>query len=162
PPLVPRLTSAPCVLARSADGPRLGLLGRARHGHRHGPRAAAAREARGRPRRPSLRANGLGRRLPVRPVIGLALVVGAVSLAIRSGCGPLAAVLTSGWVMFHMGADRKILAVAAGSATAAVIAAPGLARAITRSIRRVSNASAELAQGDLSARAPTGGAGEIA
>jgi signal transduction histidine kinase len=118
-------------------------------------------------------------------VIGLALVVGAVSLAtglvaalalrraptvwlqlaglaILSVCVPLAAVLTSGWVMFHMGADRKILAVAAGSATAAVIAALGLARAITRSIRRVSNASAQLAQGDLAARAPTGGAGEIA
>ena len=118
-------------------------------------------------------------------MIGLALVVGAISLAtglvaalalrraptvwlqlaglaILSVCVPLAAVLTSGWVMFHMGADRKILAVAAGSAAAAVIAALGLARAITRSIRRVSNASAELAQGDLSARAPTGGAGEIA
>ena len=96
-------------------------------------------------------------------MIELALVVGAVSLAtgivaalalrraptvwlqlaglaILSVCVPLAAVLTSGWVMFHMGADRKILAVAAGSATAAVIAALGLARAITRSIRRVSNA----------------------
>jgi hypothetical protein len=32
---------------------------------------------------------------------------------------PLSAVLLSGWVMFHMGADRKILAVAACSATAA-------------------------------------------
>jgi signal transduction histidine kinase len=83
-------------------------------------------------------------------------------LAVLSVCVPLAAVLTSGWVMFHMGADRKILAVAAGSAAAAVIAALGLARSITWSIRRVSNASAELAAGDLSARAPTGGAGEIA
>ena len=59
-------------------------------------------------------------------------------LAVLSVCLPLAAVLTSGWVMFHMGADRKILAVAAGSATAAVIAALGLARSIARSIRRVS------------------------
>jgi signal transduction histidine kinase len=83
-------------------------------------------------------------------------------LAVLSVSVPLAAVLTSGWVMFHMGADRKILAVAAGSAAAAVIAALGLARSITWSIRRVSNASAELAAGDLSARAPTGGAGEIA
>ena len=41
-------------------------------------------------------------------------------LALVSVCVPLAAVLASGWVMFHMGADRKILAVAAGSATAAV------------------------------------------
>ena len=118
-------------------------------------------------------------------MIGLAVVVAAVSLAtglvaaralraapnvwlqlaglaVLSVCVPLAAVLTSGWVMFHMGADRKILAVAAGSATAAAIAALGLARSITQSIRRVSNASAQLAQGDLSARAPSGGTGEIA
>ena len=83
-------------------------------------------------------------------------------LAILSVSVPLAAVLASGWVMFHMGADRKILAVAAGSAAAAVIAALGLARAIARSIRRVSDASAELAHGDLSTRAPTGGPSEIA
>jgi signal transduction histidine kinase len=74
---------------------------------------------------------------------------------------PLAAVLASGWVMFHMGADRKILAVAAGSAAAAVIAALVLARAIAESIRRVSDASAELASGDLSARAPLTGPNEI-
>ena len=36
---------------------------------------------------------------------------------------PLLAVLLSGWVMFHMGDDVKILAVAAASATAAVAAA---------------------------------------
>jgi signal transduction histidine kinase len=74
---------------------------------------------------------------------------------------PLTAVLASGWVMFHMGADRKILAVAAGSAAAAVIAALVLARAIAQSIRRVSDASAELASGDLSARAPVSGPNEI-
>jgi len=74
---------------------------------------------------------------------------------------PLAAVLASGWVMFHMGADRKILAVAAGSAAAAVIAALVLARGIAQSIRRVSDASAELASGDLSARAPVSGPNEI-
>jgi signal transduction histidine kinase len=83
-------------------------------------------------------------------------------LAVLSVCVPLAAVLASGWVMFHMGADRKILAVAAGSAAAAVVAALVLARSITQSIRRVSSTSAELAHGDLSARAPTGGAREIA
>jgi signal transduction histidine kinase len=83
-------------------------------------------------------------------------------LAVLAVCVPLAAVLASGWVMFHMGADRKILAVAAGSAAAAVVAALVLARSITQSIRRVSSTSAELAHGDLSARAPTGGAREIA
>jgi signal transduction histidine kinase len=64
--------------------------------------------------------------------------------------------------MFHMGADTKILAVAAGSATAAVVAALVLARSITTSLRRVGDAAHTLAAGELSARAPVGGAREIA
>jgi signal transduction histidine kinase len=64
--------------------------------------------------------------------------------------------------MFHMGSDVKILAVAAGSATAAVGAALLLARSIGGSLDRVSDASRELAAGDLGARAPVGGAREIA
>ena len=48
-----------------------------RHRHRHRPRPAAAREDRGRPDPPAAPADGLGRRLPVRPVIELALVVAA-------------------------------------------------------------------------------------
>jgi signal transduction histidine kinase len=83
-------------------------------------------------------------------------------LALIAVCVPLAAVLLSGWVMFHMGADLKILAVAAGSATAAVFAALVLARSITASLRRVGAASHALAAGELSARAPAGGAREIA
>ncbi len=83
-------------------------------------------------------------------------------LALTAVCVPLVAVLLSGWVMFHMGADLKILAVAAGSATAAVFAALVLARSITGSLRRVGAASRGLAAGELSARAPTGGAREIA
>ena len=83
-------------------------------------------------------------------------------LALTAACVPLAAVLLSGWVMFHMGADRKILAVAAGAATAAVFAALVLARSITRSLDRVGNASRQLAAGELSARAPESGAREIA
>jgi signal transduction histidine kinase len=83
-------------------------------------------------------------------------------LAFLSVCVPLAAVLFSGWVMFHMGADKKILIVAAASASAAVIASLVLARSITTSIRRVVTSSERLATGDLAARAPTGGAGEIA
>jgi len=83
-------------------------------------------------------------------------------LALLSVCLPLSAVLLSGWVMFHMGADTKILAVAAGSATAAVVASLILARSITRSIRRVSDASLRLASGDLASRAEPGGANEIA
>jgi len=83
-------------------------------------------------------------------------------LALLSVCVPLAAVLASGWVMFHMGTDSKILAVAAGSATAAVCAGLLVARSIARSLRRVGDASALLAAGDLSARAPAGGPSEIA
>ncbi len=83
-------------------------------------------------------------------------------LALLSVCVPLVAVLASGWVMFHMGADLKVLAVAAGAASAAVCAGLLLARSITRSLRRVGDVSAQLAAGDLSARAPTGGAREIA
>ena len=83
-------------------------------------------------------------------------------LALLAACVPLAAVLLSGWVMFHMGADTKILAVAAGAALAAVGAALFLARAIGRSLERVSAASRALAAGDLGARAPEGGAWEIA
>ena len=49
---------------------------------------------------------------------------------------PLLAVLLSGWVMFHMGDDVKILAVAAASASAAVAAALVLASSIARRIDR--------------------------
>jgi signal transduction histidine kinase len=83
-------------------------------------------------------------------------------LALIAVCVPLVAVLLSGWVMFHMGADVKILAVAAGSATAAVFAALMLAQSITASLGRVGAASRSLASGELSTRAPQGGAREIA
>jgi len=92
------------------------------------------------------------------PTVGLQLA-GLAAIAV---CVPLGAVLLSGWVMFHMGADTKILAVAAGSATAAVFAALVLARSITGSLRRVGAASQALAAGDLSARAPSDGPREIA
>jgi signal transduction histidine kinase len=85
-----------------------------------------------------------------------------IGLALVSSCVPLLAVLLSGWVMFHMGADTKILVVASGAATAAVIAALLLARSISQALGQVSSASRELAAGDLGARAPTGGAPEIA
>ena len=92
------------------------------------------------------------------PTVGTQLA----GLALIAVCVPLTAVLLSGWVMFHMGADVKILAVAAGSATAAVFAALVLSRSMTTSLRRVSAASHSLAAGELSARAPVGGAREIA
>ena len=92
------------------------------------------------------------------PTVSLQLA----GLALIAVCVPLAAVLLSGWVMFHMGADVKILAVAAGSATAAVFAALVLARSITGSLGRVGSASRSLAAGELSTRAPVGGPREIA
>src|SRR5215472_9040062 len=74
-------------------------------------------------------------------------------LAFASVCVPLVAVLASGWVMFHMGADLKVLAVAAGSATAAVGAGLLLARWISQSLSRVSDASAlRLLQPEAAAR----------
>jgi signal transduction histidine kinase len=75
---------------------------------------------------------------------------------------PLLAVLLSGWVMFHMGDDVKILAVAAASASAAVAAAVALATSIGRRLDRLRAASTRLAAGDLSARAPEGGPRELA
>jgi signal transduction histidine kinase len=75
---------------------------------------------------------------------------------------PLLAVLLSGWVMFHMGDDVKILAVAAASATAAVAAALVLASSIARRIDRLRFASTALAAGEFSARAPEGGPRELA
>jgi signal transduction histidine kinase len=83
-------------------------------------------------------------------------------LAFLSVCVPLTAVLLSGWVMFHMGADLKVLIVAAASASAAVIASLVLAHSIAGSIRRVAASSERLAAGDLAARAPARGAAEVA
>ena len=83
-------------------------------------------------------------------------------LALLAVVLPLAAVLTSGWVMFHMGADVKILAVASASATAAVGAGLLLARSISRRIDRLRSTSSRLAEGDLSARAPENGPRELA
>jgi signal transduction histidine kinase len=64
--------------------------------------------------------------------------------------------------MFHMGDDFKILAVAAGSACAAVAAAVILGSSIARPIERLRSASARLAAGDLAARAPDRGPRELA
>jgi signal transduction histidine kinase len=74
---------------------------------------------------------------------------------------PLAAVLFSGVAMFHMGADVVILAVAAASSTISVAAALLVARSITAPIDRLRAASAVLALGDLSVRAPEHGPSEL-
>ena len=58
-------------------------------------------------------------------------------LAVLAVVLPLAVVLLSGWVMFHMGDDVKILAVAAASAAAAVVAALAVAGTVVRGIERL-------------------------
>ena len=75
---------------------------------------------------------------------------------------PLAVVFLSGWAMFHMGDDVKILAVAAASASVAVGAALLLAASIAARIRRLRDASRAIAAGDLSARADEHGPRELA
>ena len=88
---------------------------------------------------------GLGLALR-RLAVGLALVValraapnGAlqlVGLAVLAVTLPLAVVFLSGWVMFHMGDDVKLLAVAVAAASVALFAALLLARDLSRPIRR--------------------------
>jgi two-component system sensor histidine kinase BaeS len=118
-------------------------------------------------------------------VIGLAVVVAvatlvvgvAVALALRqlpsvrlqlAGLAllavtlPLAAVFLSGWAMFHMGDDVKILAVAAGSASVAVGASLLVGQTIGGRIGRLRDASNELAAGSLQARAEEDGPRELA
>ncbi len=104
--------------------------------------------------------------------VGLALAYGLrrlptvrlqlAGLAMLAVLLPLGAVLLSGWVMFHMGDDVKILAVTAGSALTALVAALVVARAIADSLDGVRAASADLARGDLEARAPEDGPSEVA
>jgi signal transduction histidine kinase len=96
--------------------------------------------------------------LRLLPTVRLQLV----GLAFLAVLLPLGAVLLSGWVMFHMGDDVKILAVTAASAATAIVAALVVARSIADSVERVRSASVELARGNLDARAPTEGPAEVA
>jgi signal transduction histidine kinase len=75
---------------------------------------------------------------------------------------PLAAVLVSGVVMFDSGHDLTILLVAAACSTAALAAAFLLGGSILGSLERLRSASAAVAGGDLSARAPEDGPAELA
>jgi signal transduction histidine kinase len=85
-----------------------------------------------------------------------------VGLALLAVLLPLLVVLLSGWVMFHMGDDVKILAVTAASASTSLIVALLVARPIGEGIDRLGEASASLAAGDLAARAPEQGPAELA
>jgi len=103
---------------------------------------------------------GLAAALALRllPTVRLQLV----GLAFLAVVLPLGGVLASGWVMFHMHDDAKILAVSSAAALSAVVGALLLARWILKPLDRLRAASAELAAGNLSARAPEGGPGELA
>jgi signal transduction histidine kinase len=82
-------------------------------------------------------------------------------LALTAVVLPLGAVLASGAVMFHMGADVTILAVTATSASAAVVAALLLGSTVARRVDALKRAAAALSEGDLGARAPQGGPAEL-
>jgi len=105
-------------------------------------------------------AAGLAAALALRllPTVRLQLV----GLALLSVVLPLGGVLASGWVMFHMHDDAKILAVSSAAALSAVVGALLLARWILKPLDKLRAASAELAAGDLSTRAPETGPGELA
>jgi signal transduction histidine kinase len=106
----------------------------------------------------------LGISLAVAWVLQRARLIGLqlAGLSFLSVIVPLASVLLSGWVMFHMGADVKILTVAVASATAAVIAGLLLARSIAKPLRALRIAAGSIAAGNLGARAPVHGGGELA
>ena len=83
------------------------------------------------------------------------------ALALVAVCVPLAAVLGSGLIMFPMHEFEKILAVSAASAAVALTCALLLGRRILRPLGHLRAASARLAGGDLSTRAPESGPREL-
>jgi signal transduction histidine kinase len=95
--------------------------------------------------------------LRLLPTVRLQLV----ALAFLAVALPLASVLASGWVMFHMPDDAKILAVSAAAALSAVVGALLFARWVVKPIDRLRHASGELARGDLGARAIEQGPREL-
>ncbi len=94
------------------------------------------------------------RRLPTLRIQLAVLVLAAV-------CLPLVVVLSSGWVMLGMHDEKKIVAVAVASALAGLAGALLLARRILRPLEQLRTASAQLARGDLTARAPESGPSEL-
>ena len=82
-------------------------------------------------------------------------------LALLAVLLPLGAVVVSGLLMFQSGHDLTILAVAAGSATAAVGAAFVVGGSIARGLSGLVSTSGQLARGDLSARAAERGPAEL-
>lgn len=96
--------------------------------------------------------------LRLLPTIRLQLA----ALALVAVVLPLAAVLASGWVMFHANDDVKVLAVSSAAALSAVVGALFLARWISVPLERLRATTGQLASGDLAARAPDDGPVELA
>ena len=84
-----------------------------------------------------------------------------VALALLAVCLPLGIVLASGLVMFGMHDDAKIVSVAVVSTLCALCGALVLGRRILQPLVRLRATSAQLAAGDLSARAPESGPREL-
>jgi len=103
---------------------------------------------------------GVGAAFGLRLLPTLRLQLAA--LALLAGVLPLGTVLASGLVMFHMHDDVKILVLSSVSALAAIVGAFLLAHWISTAIGRLHDASAEIAAGDLTARAPQQGVRELA
>jgi two-component system sensor histidine kinase BaeS len=96
--------------------------------------------------------------LRLLPTVRLQLV----GLALLAVVLPLGGVLASGWVMFHMHDDAKILAVSSAAALSAIVGALLLARWIVKPLESLRSASARLAAGDLAVRASERGPDELA
>src|SRR5262249_29689031 len=160
------------VLARPADEQRLGVRVCARYRHGHRAHTPATGEDRERSLEPAPPADGVGRGVPAGVVILSALVIAGATLAVGfllafflrslptvrvqlAGLAalavglPLISVLFSGWVMFHMGDDVKILAVSAASAASAVVAGLFLASAVLRPLAPVRSSAGAVAPRDL-------------
>jgi signal transduction histidine kinase len=103
---------------------------------------------------------GIGAALCLRllPTVRLQLA----GLALLAVVLPLAAVLASGWVMFRMHDDAKILAVSSAAALSAVVGALLLGRWVVGPLERLRGVSGQLAAGDLAARANERGPQELA
>src|SRR4029079_8941775 len=83
-----------------------------------------------------------------------------VGLAVLAVCLPPVVRLASGWVMFQMGDDVKILAVSAASASVALVAALVIAGSIERPIERLARAAAAPARGAPAPPPPGAGPGD--
>jgi signal transduction histidine kinase len=95
--------------------------------------------------------------LRLLPTIRLQLA----GLALLAVVLPLGTVLASGWVMFQMHDELKILTVSAAAGLSAIVAALLLGHWIVTPFERLRGASAALASGDLTSRAPENGPAEL-